>query len=80
MAGPIVFISHQRVKPERFDEFAAFFAEGSKAIEADKPGTVVFLAFTDLERGETLDRPCVPRRGGDGSPYAGRGRAIGAGV
>lgn len=53
MAGPIVFISHQRVKPERFDEFAAFFAEGSKAIEADKPGTVVFLAFTDLERGET---------------------------
>jgi quinol monooxygenase YgiN len=53
MAGPIVFISHQRVKPGRFDEFAAFFAEGSKAIEADKPGTVVFLAFTDLERGET---------------------------
>jgi quinol monooxygenase YgiN len=53
MAGPIVFISHQRVKPERFDEFAAFFVEGSKAIEADKPGTVVFLAFTDLERGET---------------------------
>jgi quinol monooxygenase YgiN len=53
MAGPIVFISHQRVKPGRFDEFAAFFAEGSKAIEADKPGTVVFLAFSDLERGET---------------------------
>jgi quinol monooxygenase YgiN len=53
MAGPIVFISHQRVKPGRFDEFAAFFAEGSTAIEADKPGTVVFLGFTDVDRGET---------------------------
>ena len=53
MAGPIVFISHQRVKPGRFDEFAAFFAEGSEAIEADKPGTVVFLGFTDVDRGET---------------------------
>jgi quinol monooxygenase YgiN len=51
--GPIVFISHQRVKSGRFDEFVAFFAEGSKAIEADKPGTVVFLAFADAERGET---------------------------
>ena len=53
MAGPIVFISHQRVKPGRFDEFAAFFTEGSKAIEADKPGTVVFLGFSDVDRGET---------------------------
>jgi quinol monooxygenase YgiN len=53
MAGPIVFISHQRVKPGRFDEFAAFFADGSKAIEAEKPGTVVFLGFTDADRGET---------------------------
>ena len=53
MSGPIVFISHQRVKPGRFDEFAAFFAEGSKAIEADKPGTVVFLAYADADRDET---------------------------
>ena len=53
MGGPIVFISHQRVKPGRFDEFAEFFAEGSKAIETDKPGTVVFLAYADRERGET---------------------------
>ena len=53
MSGPIVFISHQRVKPGRFEEFAAFLAEGSKAIEAGKPGTMVFLAFTDRERGET---------------------------
>lgn len=53
MDGPIVFISHQRVKPGRFDEFASFFAEGSKSIEADKPGTVVFLAFSDADRAET---------------------------
>jgi quinol monooxygenase YgiN len=53
MSGPIVFISHQRVKPGKFDEFVAFFAEGSKAIEADKPGTHVFLAYADLDRGET---------------------------
>jgi len=53
MSGPIVFISHQRVKAGRFEEFAAFFAYGSKAIESDKPGTVVFLAFADQGRGET---------------------------
>ena len=53
MAGPIVFISHQRVKPGRFEEFAAFFADGARGIEADKPGTVVFLGFTDIDRGET---------------------------
>ena len=53
MSGPIVFISHQRVKPGRFQEFATFFAEGSKAIEADKPGTIVFLAFADADREET---------------------------
>ena len=53
MSGPIVFISHQRVKPGRFEEFSSFFAEGAKSIEADKPGTVVFLAFADAERGET---------------------------
>lgn len=53
MSGPIVFISHQRVKPGRFQEFATFFADGSKAIEADKPGTIVFLAFADADREET---------------------------
>jgi hypothetical protein len=53
IAGPIVFISHQRVKPGRFDEFAAFFADGSRSIEAHKPGTVVFLGFTDSDRRET---------------------------
>ena len=53
MGRPIVFISHQRVKPGRFAEFAALFAEGSKVIQADKPGTLVFLGFTDAARGET---------------------------
>jgi quinol monooxygenase YgiN len=53
MSGPIVFISHQRVKPGRFQEFARFFSEGSKAIEAGKPGTIVFLAFADADREET---------------------------
>src|SRR6476619_359146 len=53
MSGPIVFISHQRVKPGRFQEFATFFSEGSEAIEADKPGTIVFLAFADADREET---------------------------
>ena len=53
MGRPIVFISHQRVKPGRFEEFAEFFAKGSKEIETDKPGTVVFLAFADRDRDET---------------------------
>ena len=53
MSGPDRVHSHQRVKPGRFQEFATFFAEGSKAIEADKPGTIVFLAFADADREET---------------------------
>ena len=54
MSGPIVFISHNRVKAGKLEGFRRFFAEGSKAIEKDKPGTVVFLAYAD-EDGANVD-------------------------
>ena len=34
MAGPIVFISHRRVEPSRFEAFVACLVDGSKVIEA----------------------------------------------
>lgn len=45
MPGPIVFISHNRVRDGKLDGFRRFIREGAGAIEEDKPGTVVFLAY-----------------------------------
>ena len=47
MTQPSVFVSHSRVKDGRLESFRAFLREGSQALEADKPGTVVFLAYAD---------------------------------
>jgi hypothetical protein len=47
MSGPIVFISHNRVKEGKLDGFKGFFRTGARSIEEDKPGTVVFLAYAD---------------------------------
>ena len=54
MSGPIVFVSHNRIKDDKLDAFRTFFHEGSRSIEQDKPGTVVFLAYAD-EEGQTAD-------------------------
>lgn len=45
MSGPIVFISKFRVKEGKLDDFRRFYQAGAESIKADKPGTVVFLAY-----------------------------------
>jgi quinol monooxygenase YgiN len=52
MTGPIVFISHQRVRPGMLDAVRSAFAEVSAELEADKPGTVVFHAFASEDETE----------------------------
>lgn len=47
MAGPIVFISHSRVREGRFEEVRELAPTFFSALEADKPGTVVFLGYAD---------------------------------
>ena len=47
MSGPIVFISHNTVKDGKLEGFRKAFGEVAVALNAEKPGTVVFLAFAD---------------------------------
>lgn len=49
MSGPIVFISHNRVKDGLLAEYRQFYQEGAGLIEASKPGTLVFLAYFSEE-------------------------------
>ena len=52
MSQPIVFISHFKIKDGEFEAFERFVAEGAKALEAEKPGTVVFLPYVNEDRTE----------------------------
>jgi quinol monooxygenase YgiN len=45
MPGPIVFISHNAVKAGMLEGFRNAFGQVTQALDAEKPGTVVFLAF-----------------------------------
>lgn len=45
MSGPIVFISRNRVKARKLEEFERFFRATVEPLRADKPGTVAFLAY-----------------------------------
>jgi quinol monooxygenase YgiN len=45
MPGPIVFISHNTVKAGMLEGFRNAFGQVAQALDAEKPGTVVFLAF-----------------------------------
>jgi quinol monooxygenase YgiN len=47
MSGPIVFISHNAVKDNKLEGFRVAFGEVAVAMNAEKPGTVVYLAFAD---------------------------------
>ena len=49
MSGPIVFISHNTVKDGKLEGFRKAFGEVANALEAEKPGTIVYLAFADEE-------------------------------
>jgi quinol monooxygenase YgiN len=50
MSGPIVFISHFRVKPGRFDGFSRLSREVATSIEAEKPATAAYLIYLDESR------------------------------
>jgi hypothetical protein len=45
MTQPIVFISHSAVKDGQVEGFRDFIRRGAPRLEADKPGTVAFLAY-----------------------------------
>lgn len=47
MPEPVVFISHLRVKPGKLPAFRQMSASVTPALEAEKPDTVAFLAYTD---------------------------------
>ena len=47
MTQPIVFISHSAIKPGKHEGFRAFIRSGADGLAAEKPGTVVFLAYLD---------------------------------
>jgi quinol monooxygenase YgiN len=49
MSEPIVFISHFRVKEGRLDSLKAQIQQVTELIQANKPGTVVFLQYLNAE-------------------------------
>ena len=49
MPGPIVFISHNRVKPGRLDDLHELSRSVFRQIETEKPGTAAFLAFLSAD-------------------------------
>ena len=52
MTQPIVFISHSAVRGGRVEDFRDFIRRGAPMLEADKPGTVAFLAYLDEDGSE----------------------------
>lgn len=52
MSGPIVFISHNTVKDGKLEGFRSAFGQVARALDAEKPGTVVFLAFAAYDGSE----------------------------
>ena len=49
MSGPIVFISHFKIKEGKFDDVKQLSQNVSEFIKANKPGTVAFLQYTNEE-------------------------------
>jgi len=49
MTGPIVFISHFRIKEGKLEDVKQLSENVSKFIEANKPGTAAFLQFTNAD-------------------------------
>jgi quinol monooxygenase YgiN len=47
MTDPIVFISRNRVKEGMIDDFRKHYRDSVPSIEADKPGTLVQLAYVN---------------------------------
>jgi hypothetical protein len=52
MSEPIVFISHSKVKEGKLEDLKELARENFSLIEQGKPGTVVFLGYTDEDGAE----------------------------
>lgn len=49
MTEPIVFISHQRIEPGMLEGYRENYREAAAFAEANKPGTLAHMAFTNEE-------------------------------
>ncbi len=49
MSGPIVFISNQRIKEGKLDEYTQAYRQVAELTEANKPGTVAHLAYVNKD-------------------------------
>jgi hypothetical protein len=47
MSEPIVFISNQRIKEGKLDEYTQYYRQVAEFTEANKPGTVAHLAYAN---------------------------------
>lgn len=47
MPTPIVFISNQRIKEGKLDEYEQYYRQVAEMTEANKPGTVAHLAYAN---------------------------------
>jgi quinol monooxygenase YgiN len=52
MSGPIVFISRNRVKRGKLQEFELYYRMGAEKLGREKPGTVAFLAYASDDGAE----------------------------
>ncbi len=52
MSEPIVFISRNRVKESKLEEFKLQYRAGAEKLGREKPGTVVFLAYASDDGAE----------------------------
>jgi quinol monooxygenase YgiN len=53
MSEPIVFISNQRVKEGKLEEYKHYYRQVAEQAEANKPGTIAHLAYVN-EQGSEL--------------------------
>lgn len=51
MPDPIVFISHNTIKPGKLDDLRAASDSVFAALEADKPGTILHYGYLDAKGG-----------------------------
>lgn len=52
MAEPIVFVSRHAIKEGQLEAFREAYATGARFIETEKPDTVAFLAYLDVDESE----------------------------
>ena len=52
MSEPIVFISNQRIKEGKLDEYTQAYRQVAELTEANKPGTVAHLAYVNEDGNE----------------------------